>query len=110
MKDCGGVSDGFEEVEHVVSGDDSVVLDKTGFFVILIDSIGKKIVLEHYSYDRNIKNKFSGSSAKLLCDTVLRKGLVKDLSHAAYLGRELMKAEIALSGDFDYTQDKGIVF
>jgi len=79
-------------------------LDPYGFFVIGLDKGKRKIVVEHYIYSRKIKNKFSGNSAKKLCDTIIRRGLISRLDHAAYFGRELMKAEIALKNSLRYKQ------
>ena len=100
---------GFSEVTHSVVEDDDAHLECKGFFVIHVDD-KSGIVVEHYSYDRKVKDKFSGLTAKGLCDTILRRGLVEDASHAAYLGRELAKAEIAFKRGLKYTQDKSLRF
>lgn len=84
-------------------------LDKSGFFVIHADHRGKRIIVEHYGYDRKMKNKLVGKSAKDLCNALVKKGVVLDLNHAAYLGRELMKAEIAVRGELKYKQDSNIL-
>lgn len=47
----------------------------------------------------------AGNTAKEVLDTILRLGLVSRLDHAAYLGRELMKAELALKFKRSYSQD-----
>lgn len=47
-----------------------------------------------------------GTSARDLCDTILRLGLVSEMSHASYLGLELEKAEIALRTGRSYVQDE----
>ena len=52
--------------------------------------------------------KFSGRSARDLYSAIIGRGLLKDPSHAAYLGRELSKAEIALSLGKDYVQDEDL--
>lgn len=46
-----------------------------------------------------------GTSAKAIFDTISDLGLVSMLEHAAYLGRELMKAELALRFGRSYAQD-----
>ncbi len=52
------------------------------------------------------KNKsIEGGTAKEVLDTILRLGLVSNPDHAGYLGRELMKAEIALKFKRSYSQD-----
>jgi len=52
----------------------------------------------------------AGKNAKEILDTVLRLNLVSRLDHAAYLGRELMKAEIALRLGKNYFQDRDLNF
>ncbi len=47
-----------------------------------------------------------GKNAKEIVDTILRENLVSRLDHAAYLGRELKKAEIALKLGKNYVQDR----
>jgi dihydropteroate synthase len=47
-----------------------------------------------------------GLSAKDICDTILQRGLVSELDHALYMGRELSKAEIALKTKRSYVQDE----
>ena len=46
-----------------------------------------------------------GRSAKEVYEEIIRKGLVSRLEHAAYLGSELQKAEIALLTGKEYVQD-----
>ena len=46
-----------------------------------------------------------GKDAKSIIDTILAHGLVSRLDHAGYLGRELMKAQIALKLGRSYLQD-----
>jgi dihydropteroate synthase-like protein len=49
-----------------------------------------------------------GESAIDICDTILRLGLISELSHASYLGRELQKAEIGLRSGKKYIQDDSL--
>jgi len=51
-----------------------------------------------------------GKTAKEVYDTVLSYNLVSRLDHACYLGKELMKAEIALRLGKNYTQDQDLGF
>ncbi len=46
-----------------------------------------------------------GTSSKAVFDTISDLGLVSLIDHAAYLGRELMKAELALRFGRSYAQD-----
>jgi len=56
--------------------------------------------------EKRKETKIVGRNAKEVLDTILRLGLVSSLEHAAYLGRELAKAEIALSLKKSYEQDE----
>jgi len=47
-----------------------------------------------------------GRTAKEVLDTILRLKLISSLEHAAYLGRELMKAELSLRFSRSYVQDE----
>ncbi len=53
----------------------------------------------------NNSNSIVGETAKEILDTIIGLGLVSRLDHAAYLGRELMKAELALKFGRSYSQD-----
>jgi tetrahydromethanopterin S-methyltransferase subunit A len=81
-------------------------MDKAGYFVI-IPSVGKKIIMvEHYSYDNRRLHTVEGKDAQSICSIIIKNKWVTDLSHAAYLGRELAKAEISLKQGVRYVQDK----
>lgn len=54
---------------------------------------------------RNNNDSITGSTAGDIIDTIIEHGLISRLDHAAYLGRELMKAEIALKIKRSYSQD-----
>lgn len=54
---------------------------------------------------RNKNNAIAGDKAKDILDTIIERGLVSKLDHAAYLGRELIKAELALRFMRSYSQD-----
>ena len=52
----------------------------------------------------NLKTQFTGTSAINICNEITFRGLASG-SHAAYLGRELAKAEIAFKLGKNYVQD-----
>ncbi len=54
---------------------------------------------------RNKNKSIKGNAAKEILDTIIEHGLVSRLDHAAYLGRELTKAELALKFGRSYSQD-----
>ncbi len=88
-------------------------LDPAGCFKLAItgDEIrnGKlhpgKIVARNTPYLNTGTHAIAGSTAKEVLDTIIKLGLVSRLDHAAYLGRELMKAELALKFGRSYSQD-----
>ena len=78
------------------------VRDPKGDFRIWIKD--GKIVCEHEEVT------IVGKNAKEIIDTIIRLDLVSRLDHAGYLGRELMKAEIALKLGKNYVQDEDLNF
>ena len=108
----------------------NINLDPKGYFLIKIDLIKKKIIVEHYlnkinkrglatdpdtnmpitCRDENIRqyNKiFIGNTAKEVGIQLSEKeeSLISKLDHALYLGRELQKAEECIVRNIEYTQD-----
>ncbi|HEX8997410.1 MAG TPA: DUF4346 domain-containing protein, partial [Ktedonobacterales bacterium] len=82
------------------------VHDPEGFFVILLDQGAGAIVCEHYTKDGVHDETIRGVRAADIANTAVRRGLLSRLDHAAYLGRELAKAESALTLNVPYTQDE----
>ena len=82
-------------------------LDPAGYFVIMVMK-GKKypLLIEHYSNDGKLENIIEGEDSKSICATLISKRLISQLDHAAYLGRELVKAEMSLKNETKYIQDK----
>ncbi len=80
-------------------------MDKAGYFVILPLADKKVISVEHYGYDHTLLRVIEGPTARALYKTIVTEGWVSELSHAAYLGRELTKAELSLTHGIKYVQD-----
>ncbi len=80
--------------------------DPCGSFKIAIVEIGGRRVIcaEHKPSGRRI----TGINAKEIMDTILRLNMVSLLEHAAYLSRELTKAELALQVGRSYEQDQPV--
>jgi len=83
-------------------------LDKGGFFVVLPQAATGSIICEHYENSGHLAHVIEGRQAALIAATVIQEGLVTQLDHAAYLGRELAKAEIALQTGSHYEQDASL--
>jgi tetrahydromethanopterin S-methyltransferase subunit A len=83
-------------------------LDRAGFFIILRQQQRGLIVCEHYENSGRLAHVIEGRSAALIASSAVERGLVTRLDHAAYLGRELAKAELALKTGADYEQDAAL--
>lgn len=108
-----------------------IELDPGGYFLIFLDQSAGFICAEHYSNNINDKGlatdpetgeplpcngslkrlptrSFKAQTAKELCIQIFESPqtqLVTKLDHAAYLGREFVRAEIALADGTPYVQD-----
>ncbi|MBE9050231.1 DUF4346 domain-containing protein [Nostocales cyanobacterium LEGE 11386] len=106
-------------------------LDPGGYFIIYLDQAAGLIYAKHFTnvideqglavdpetgkvipakgkVERTHTTVFSGRTAKELCVQIFEKTQpcpVTQLSHAAYLGREFVRAEIALVTRQEYVQD-----
>ncbi len=80
-------------------------MDKAGYFVILPQPEKKTITVEHYSYDNTLLRIIEGQDARSIYWTIIENKWVTQLSHAAYLGKELEKAELSIELGSKYVQD-----
>jgi len=82
-----------------------IELDKAGYFVIVPQREKEIITVEHYSYDNRLLRVIEGKDAVSIYMTIIENRWVTQLSHAAYLGKELAKAELSIRLNLEYTQD-----
>lgn len=108
-----------------------IALDPGGYFIIYLDVEAGLICAKHFTnviddrglaidpatgkpipvrgkVERTPTQVFKGRTAKELCIEIFEKNqpsLVTLLDHAAYLGREFVRAEIALINSSEYVQD-----
>lgn len=83
-----------------------LVLDPAGYLVIYPDRNRGRLVLEHYSNDGALTRVLEGKTPAALYGAGIAHGLISRLDHAAYLGRELARAEAALHSGAAYVQDR----
>lgn len=83
-----------------------LTLDPAGYFVVFPEQRRKTLILEHYTNQGVLDAVFEGDSPPALYSTVIQKGLLSRLDHAAYLGGELARAERALETGEPYIQDR----
>ncbi len=106
--ECGGTSlVSISTAPKIVAAEPSEVvkMDKAGYFVVVPLPDKGIINVEHYAYDNALLRNIEGTNARAIYTTIIREGWISELSHAAYLGKELAKAELALHNGFKYVQD-----
>jgi len=81
-------------------------LDKLGWYKILVDRMNDDIVALHFDKSESPDAVVRGKNAREVYQTIIREGLVGNLDHAAYLGKELHKAELAVLLGRSYVQDE----
>jgi dihydropteroate synthase-like protein len=98
------------KVINAAEASEPAVLDSEGMFRITVDRAEGILVAAHYDSAEMTKplNIIKGKSAETVYSKVLELGLISRLDHAAYLGSELAKAEIALRTGKDYVQDSAL--
>ncbi|MCL7415116.1 MAG: dihydropteroate synthase-like protein [ANME-2 cluster archaeon] len=95
--------------EEFIQAEDSYqwTRDPAGSFSINISrsTVKDGVVENGRIIARHTKYTIVGDSAKEILDTAIDMGLVSRLDHAAYLGKELMRAELALKLGRSFVQD-----
>ena len=99
-----------DDLTHVETLETSNTLQKdpTGVFRIWVDHKERKIFIEHRKSNKSSYYSFipnSKSSPESIVRFFIEKQLLGTLDHAAYLGAEITKAEIALMFGRSYIQD-----
>ncbi len=113
VKDCAarnpGAAHAFarEQVVKPLQGylPERMVSDPTGYFVVYVNRPRQLLSLEHYRNDGVLDAVIEGGTAPELYIPAVDKGLISRLDHAAYLGRELARAEQALRSGEPFVQD-----
>ena len=82
-----------------------MVPDPAGYFVVYVDRSRMCLSLEHYQTIGLLDGVISGHTAAELYTPAIERGWISRLDHAAYLGRELARAEEALRSGALYIQD-----
>jgi dihydropteroate synthase-like protein len=84
------------------------VVDPQGVFRIAVDRDAENLVALHFATPEAKKPStiVKGKTAEAVYAKIVEMGLVTRLDHAAYLGSELAKAEVALETGKEYIQDK----
>lgn len=86
------------------------VMDPTGYFLIRVDPEKKVIEVALCRELNKVAVMVIGTKPLEIYQTIIKKGLLSRYDHAAYVGRELQKAYIALQQGVPYVQDDELVF
>lgn len=94
----------------VIQGNDPYLsgqmeMEPKGYFLIRINRETKELEAAHCSPDHIITCMIKGKTAQEVYMKIIELGLISLLDHAAYLGKELKKAEDAIKYEREYTQD-----
>jgi thymidylate synthase len=91
--------------KHYKVNYDALELDARGNFRVTLEN--NKIVVVHLDKEGNkTGHRFEGTNPKEIIAQLLHNHLISRLDHAAYIGRELGRAEAALKNNKKYVQDK----
>lgn len=83
-----------------------VKLDRAGYFVIVPKAELGIILVEHYNYANQLLRIIQGDNTRDIYWTIIENKWVGEMSHAAYLGKELTAAQLSMQLGFKYIQDK----
>ena len=93
-------------IERIQVGEPKrLMLDKAGYFVVYPDPRAKRLVVEHYTNQGVLNCVLEGASTGALYSEAIERQLLTRLDHAAYLGRELARAEKSLLDGTPFVQD-----
>lgn len=81
------------------------MMDPLGYFLIRVNTEKKLIEVALCRELNKVEVIVTGKKPLEIYQTIIKHGLVSRLDHAAYLGRELQKAYIALIHGLKYVQD-----
>ena len=91
------------------------VMDPKGYFLIRIDRENNLIRVAYCTFSKlgndpihDMQSEIIGKTSIEIVNTLIRKKYISSLQHAADMGIELHKAEIALKYNIKYIQDKEI--
>jgi len=91
------------------------VMDPKGYFLIAVDKKENLLRVGYCKFTRlgnspvnDMVAEITGKTAIEIVNTLIKHNYISSLQHAADMGIELCKAELALKYNLDYTQDKDL--
>ena len=83
-----------------------LVPDPAGYLVVYPEVARGILLVEHYTNAGVLDAVIEGHTPTALYSTIIERGLITRLDHAAYLGRELARADHTLRTGDPYVQDR----
>ena len=91
------------------------VMDPSGYFLIAIDRENLLIRVGYCKFtklgnntENDMVSEITGKTAIEIVNTIIKEKYISSLQHAADMGIELCKAELALKYNLSYIQDKDL--
>lgn len=81
------------------------IQDNNGFFLIRVNRNSNIIEVGHCNKNKEVLRMICGNNPEEIMYKIIDLNLISSLDHAAYLGKELQKAYLALNEDYVYIQD-----
>ena len=97
-----------EKVEVIRAKENPWNQDPKGFFLIKPNYKDKTIHAGFCTNDCLLRYEIIGKRPQEIYHTIAKLGLISLYEHAAYLGKELKKVELAIKHNLKYVQDKDI--
>jgi tetrahydromethanopterin S-methyltransferase subunit A len=83
-------------------------LDRAGFFIVHPKPEADWLMVEHYRNSGEPTCVIEGRDPAKICAEIIERGLVSQLDHAAYLGREIERAKLSMQVNFNFRQDRAL--
>ncbi|MFH2020132.1 MAG: DUF4346 domain-containing protein [archaeon] len=110
MKTPATLSDDVKVIRGSYHNFDDWVQDEKGYFLIRLNKKNKTVELGYCKKLNIIEVVIEGKTPQEVYFTAIEQKLVSRLDHAAYLGKELEKAYVALKLGIEYVQDEELNF
>lgn len=108
VRDPGTYPDPFPSVplERIQASEPTrLTLDGAGYFVVYPDPRVQRLIVEHYTNQGVLNCVLEGMTTGALYSEAIKRELLTRLDHAAYLGRELARAQQSLLDGTPFVQD-----
>lgn len=100
-----------KELDNAIDTSDTTLkwkADPKGYFTIKPIALREKVFVRYYDSNNTLNHTFAGINTSQIIQSIIKRGLVSRLDHAAYLGKEIEKAIIALNNKLNYIQDRDL--